>query len=55
MAIITVESEWSFFYAQNSDSFVRRFGLIRTVLGWLFEGRIDTINTSNREEANRNE
>ena len=28
---------------------------IRTVLGWLFEGKIDTINTSNREEANRNE
>ena len=28
---------------------------IRTVLGWLFEGRIDTINTSKREEAKRNE
>lgn len=46
MAIITVESEWSFFYAQNSDSFVRYCRLIRTVLGWFFDRRIATINIS---------
>lgn len=51
MAIITVECEWSFFYAQNSDSFVRYCRLIRTVLGWFFDRRIATINISKREEV----